>query len=179
MRPDLFLLAKEIHKENEKWWRNPATAEWIHRDVGEMCMLMISEIAEAMEGLRKNLMDDHLPHRKMEEVELADAVIRLFDFCGQRKIDPTPQPHYVSDITFAVNEAENLRRICLEFAFIAEYIQVRRQVRHIQRALFMIEEYAGRRGYDLWAAVDDKRAYNRVRPDHKPEARLQAHGKKF
>ena len=40
-------------------------------------MLTISEIAEAMEGERKNLMDDHLPHRKMAEVEIADAYIRF------------------------------------------------------------------------------------------------------
>ncbi|TOM56066.1 hypothetical protein CGH73_27540, partial [Vibrio parahaemolyticus] len=26
------------------------------------------------------LMDDHLPHRKMAEVELADAVIRILDY---------------------------------------------------------------------------------------------------
>ena len=40
------------------------------------------EIAEAMEGERKDLMDDHLPHRKMAEVELADAVIRILDYAG-------------------------------------------------------------------------------------------------
>lgn len=42
-------------------------------------MLMVSELAEAMEGHRKNLMDDKLPTRKMFEVELADCVIRIFD----------------------------------------------------------------------------------------------------
>ena len=42
-------------------------------------MLVVSEVAEAMEGDRKNLMDDHLPHRKMIEVELADALIRILD----------------------------------------------------------------------------------------------------
>lgn len=47
-------------------------------------MLIVSEVAEAMEGLRKDRMDDHLPHRKAEEVELADAVIRIFDYAGKR-----------------------------------------------------------------------------------------------
>jgi hypothetical protein len=28
-------------------------------------------------------MDDHLPHRFMAEVELADAVIRIADYCGR------------------------------------------------------------------------------------------------
>ncbi len=45
-------------------------------------MLIVSEVAEAMEGLRKDRQDDHLPHRKMVEVELADAVIRIFDMAG-------------------------------------------------------------------------------------------------
>ena len=45
-------------------------------------MLIVSEVAEAMEGERKDLMDDKLPHRKMAEVELADALIRIFDYAG-------------------------------------------------------------------------------------------------
>lgn len=45
-------------------------------------MLVVSEVAEAMEGERKNLMDDHIPHRKMAEVELSDALIRIFDYAG-------------------------------------------------------------------------------------------------
>ena len=35
-----------------------------------------------MEGERKGLMDDKLPHRRMAEVELADALIRIFDYAG-------------------------------------------------------------------------------------------------
>lgn len=46
-----------------------------------------SELSEAMEGLRKDLDDDKLPHRKMEEVELADAVIRIFDYAGAKGYD--------------------------------------------------------------------------------------------
>lgn len=46
-----------------------------------------SELSEALEGDRKNLMDDHLPHRKMAEVELADAVIRIFDLAGAMGFD--------------------------------------------------------------------------------------------
>jgi NTP pyrophosphatase (non-canonical NTP hydrolase) len=57
------------------------------REVGTMLMLIVSEISEAMEGDRKNLMDDHLPNRKMLEVELADAVIRIMDLSGREGLD--------------------------------------------------------------------------------------------
>jgi NTP pyrophosphatase (non-canonical NTP hydrolase) len=50
-------------------------------------MLVVSECAEAMEGDRKNLKDDKLPHRDMREVELADAVIRIFDLAGAYGMD--------------------------------------------------------------------------------------------
>lgn len=49
--------------------------------------LIHSEVSEAMEGDRKGLMDDHLPHREMREVELADAVIRIFDLAGAYGMD--------------------------------------------------------------------------------------------
>jgi hypothetical protein len=50
--------------------------------VTQKLCLIHSEVSEAMEGFRKDLMDDKLPHRKMGEVELADAVIRCFDLAG-------------------------------------------------------------------------------------------------
>ncbi len=44
-----------------------------------MLCLIHSEISEAMEGYRKDLPDDKLPHRLAVEVELADAMIRIGD----------------------------------------------------------------------------------------------------
>jgi NTP pyrophosphatase (non-canonical NTP hydrolase) len=40
-----------------------------------------------MEGHRKGLMDDKLPHRPMIEVELADAMIRIADLAGALGLD--------------------------------------------------------------------------------------------
>ena len=79
----LNLLAKEFRADNETWWVNPATGEKLTRNRPEMMMLMVSEIAEAMEGFRKDLMDDKLPHRKMETVEFADLFIRLMGYAGE------------------------------------------------------------------------------------------------
>lgn len=64
------------------WWRDVHTKENLGRNKGELLMLIVSEIAEVMEGERKDLMDPHLPHRKAAEVELADTLIRIFDYAG-------------------------------------------------------------------------------------------------
>ena len=55
--------------------------------VAEKLCLIHSEVSEAMEGHRKGLMDDKLPHRSMIEVELADAVIRIADLAGALGLD--------------------------------------------------------------------------------------------
>lgn len=75
-------LAKRVHKANQTWWHDPATGARLNRNKGEMIALMHSELSEMMEGERKNLMDDHLPHRRMAEVELADLIIRALDYAG-------------------------------------------------------------------------------------------------
>lgn len=90
-------LINTIHEQNVKagWWTDLATGESLtskngeppKRNVPEMLCLIHSEISEAMEGHRKNLMDDKLPHRSMLEVELADAVIRICDMAGGLGLD--------------------------------------------------------------------------------------------
>jgi len=81
------LLAQDVHRNNKKWWTNIHTGEPLDRNVGEMLMLVVSEIAEAMEGHRKGLKDDHLKDRPMIEVELADALIRILDISAGLKLD--------------------------------------------------------------------------------------------
>lgn len=79
---DINRLSNLCHNASARWWHDPATGKRLERNVPEMLMLIVSEIAEAMEGHRKNLMDDKLPHRKQLEVELADALIRIHDLAG-------------------------------------------------------------------------------------------------
>lgn len=67
------------------WWDNvaPENPETFATKIA----LIHSEVSEALEGGRKGMPDDHLPHRSSEEVELADALIRIFDLAGARKLD--------------------------------------------------------------------------------------------
>jgi len=99
---NLTELAKKVYNSNFEvgWWTKEDEALLIKgQSIGnkyckeistliasKMC-LVHSEISEGVEGMRKGLMDDHLPHRPMLEVELADAVIRILDLSGFLGLD--------------------------------------------------------------------------------------------
>jgi len=55
------------------------------RNVGEMLMLVVSELGEAIEAHRHG--DMGLERKDTFEDELADTAIRLFDMCGGLGID--------------------------------------------------------------------------------------------
>lgn len=58
------------------------------RNDAECIALMHSELSEALEAMRKpELKDTHLPHLDAVGVELADTIVRIFDYCGMRNID--------------------------------------------------------------------------------------------
>jgi NTP pyrophosphatase (non-canonical NTP hydrolase) len=76
---DINDAAKLIHQLNEDWWIDLETGEKKQRNVGEALMLIVTELAEAMEGYRKSLQSDHLPGYSALEEELADTLIRICD----------------------------------------------------------------------------------------------------
>ena len=74
--------ARLCHEANIRWWEDLKTGKKIKRNKGGLIMLIVSELAEAMEGERKDLPDDKLPHRLVAEVGMVDALIRIFDYAG-------------------------------------------------------------------------------------------------
>lgn len=72
------------------WWTDVETGETMKGNqlfIASKLLMIHSEISEATEAHRKNLFDDKLPHRHGVEVELADAVIRIFDLAGALGLD--------------------------------------------------------------------------------------------
>lgn len=93
-------LQRKIHQGNVSagWWTDLNTLQSLAEEcrirtrfgkalVAEKLALIHSEVSEAMEASRKNLIDDKLTHRKGVEVELADAVIRILDLAGALQLD--------------------------------------------------------------------------------------------
>lgn len=87
-------MSSEIYKDNaaKGFWDK-------ERNVGEMLMLVVSELGEAMEAHRKNrfatwknvdtetMMGFEADVKDTFEDEIADSIIRLLDMCGGLKID--------------------------------------------------------------------------------------------
>ncbi len=75
---------------NAGWYHDPVTGKRLERNLGEVIALMHSELSEALEAHRKDLMDDKLTHRKGVPVELFDCVIRVLDTIGAEYPDDLP-----------------------------------------------------------------------------------------
>lgn len=190
--------AIKCHEANKKWWQNIDTGEPLQRNPHELIMLMVSELSECMEGERKNLMDDKLPHRRMAEVEIVDFLIRAFDFAAGFGIPL--EMDYVStnlngfrDHLFSkdhaehwgfggVNRAEKLLIIVSDMSELSLAIyddDGESQIAFLMDGIKRAFRYAGGCGYDLDGAFVDKQAYNATRVDHTHEARRIAGGKQF
>lgn len=172
-------LSKTIHDNNKAvgWWDNPNECLY------QKLQLVSTEIAEATEGARKNLMDDHLPHRQMEEVELADAAIRLLDLAGYLKIIYNPMyavKHYKMTEDYSVGSQHlALNLFVIEMSLALEANDYDKLEKEYTNALFNIQIVAALRNYDILSAIKEKVEYNKQRADHKRENRAEKGGKSF
>lgn len=161
---------------NAGWYSDLKTGERIERNRGEMYCLMHSEISEAMEGFRKSLQDDKLPHRPMIEVELADFVIRLADYSEYRgKTEAVLRHARYATKVLGSNIPETLTRVHGYLAF--AYGEPVDEGYYLGGALKLVVLIADKLGLDLEGAVVEKMAFNQTRKDHKIENRKLAGGK--
>ena len=175
---DLNTLSADIHRGNVEagWWDDFAVKTDRHRTA---MMLVVSELAEAMEGVRKDLMDDHLPCHKMFNVELADALIRLLDLAGAYELTMWCE----SDVAPMIGRvADNWgRRTQPEQLYIATrtMLNAKNGYDEVYLGILGVLVICRINDIDIWPIVAQKRAYNTVRADHKRENRADAGGKQF
>lgn len=172
---NLTELSNEIHAENVQagWWD-----DWpVKTDRHETAiMLVISEIAEAMEGHRKNLMDDHLPQFKMFDVELADALIRLLDLAGAYEIDLAGYDF----ITWVDRKIESYKSLTIpeQLFKLTSYCHAEIRISALNSIVHLMV-IAQINNVDIFTVMQAKREYNAKRADHKRENRSTQHGKKY
>lgn len=191
----LLRLCTEIHADNVKagWWSDLKTGESIleTRNRPEIMMLIVSELSEASEGWHDSLQDDKLPHLPMFNVELADTAIRLFDAIGAEIALGTVTGIAVN-YNLVSSESSNWNRsdtVAGSLMHIVNYISAgmehfrkgrrNRFAVEMMKALYATFYLADFRGVDLFYVIEQKRAVNRTREDHKVENRRKEGGKAF
>lgn len=185
--------AREIHGSNvvAGWWTDPKTGESIveTRNRGEIMMLVVSELAEAAEGVQHDLPDDKLPDFPMYDVELADTAIRLLDLLG------VEEPH-APDSGFSTERMMKARRelavldnrqselmLCVrKVATAMEHHRKGRKEPYVSALWEALEHVVGLaqlHNIQLFAVMAAKRGFNAVREDHKLENRVRDGGKAY
>lgn len=180
------------------WWTDLSTGQPVRRNTGEILMLAVSEITEAVEAWEHRLMDDKLPHRRGVEVELADFCIRTFDtmtglghkrdFC--RALDmlerenkpfhggdggPPTERRFLGIIRHLADAMEADRKSAMSKVYPGTpglVVEVAQAMRATVRLARLVEA-------DLTAALYEKVDFNRSRADHKIENRRAPGGKAY
>lgn len=183
-------LALEIHNDNvlAGWWTDLTTGEPLKRCHQEMKMLQITELSEAMEGYRKDLQDDKLPQYKVLHVELVDCLIRQLDVIGSLSgaVSNFLDFELVPPTDFKIADDLTIPQILLRCVGSILLSEIDAQadspsLEHLNvciEALSDVYQAALHLGVDVGDVMAAKRAFNKIRQDHKVENRLAEGGKK-
>ena len=198
------VLAHSIHADNVAagWWHSledgRRTNLLASRNRGEMLMLCITELSEAEEANDTYARDDKLPNHMGLHVEIADCAIRILDLLGAEASlhggDPIVTLRGKHDYMFfgqAMSEflqfgrrgvQGDLMRIARDLSKALDDGYRKGNTQHgrywLSTAFYRIVALCYLDNIELFEIIEEKRAFNRQRADHKPENRIKEGGKK-
>lgn len=162
-------LAKEIHKTacEKGWWDGDG------KEFGEIIALIHSELSEALEEHRNGFGLTEIYYKKDKPegipIELADAIIRMLDYCGKMGLDLgifyereflntiPDQYRFVKTMSFG----ENINIFHNNLSVFSKHNQDSRYIWCVNiAAIFYFAKF---NGFDIMEAIRIKMEYNRTR----------------
>lgn len=193
MNLNLTEIAKQIYTQNlELGWHDEVRPDSV------MLILSASELGEATEGLRKDLQDDHLPHRSMFEVEMADFIIRNLDWLG-RELDRgnlcekiqsgLSAAHYKKGGSKFIGGLNEFSLITVLYSMVFDDLEAKElnngislpiaNMQSLLEATALAVSWFIERDIPIFSIIYEKVEYNKTRADHQPENRAKEGGKKW
>lgn len=189
------LLMNEVHDRNVAagWWTDITTGARLKRNVGELLMLVVSEISESMQAYYSGAMDDKLPAHPGDAVEIADALIRLLDIAGGLS---TWDDHFQNEVAVLLTDPEPNgaalglhsslpfeRSMMQAVIYLADAMEANRKSKpmmvHIAKTFMILLMTGQSQRLNIPAILPEKMYFNAHREDHKIENRLKKDGKKY